>query len=236
MLKKFIAASLIATTIIPATGAFAAENTSDTLVTAQQSPTVVSANVDSSLINYVESELSAFIQNNDLKVSIDDFRVTLRDDIDISKYTIEEKQQLLEKDISNMKEQLLSTDYSLTTPINEDQIVPRIADLGNGEYTAEIWSGVPAVGWSTVKQDFKASISNGKVKSITFLGDGYMDGVSWGKFNHIRSWETIYDNGAKVDIYIKGSINYTWNLINSDYTSTFKEELKVDNGKLIRQW
>lgn len=41
----------------------------------------------------------------------------------------------------------------------------RIHCKNGSEYTAEIWAGVPAIGWSTVKQDFKAIISGGKIKS-----------------------------------------------------------------------
>lgn len=85
---------------------------------------------------------------------------------------------------------------------------------------------IPATG--TFAAESTSDISNGKVKSITtFLGNRYMDGVSWRHYNHIRSWETIYDNGTKVDFRNKGNINYTFNLSDSNYTATFLEELKV---------
>lgn len=187
---------------------------------------------DQELSSYIETEMINFIKDNNLNVKIDNLDISLRNDIDLTQYTVEEKEQLLKEDISNLKELITSTDYSLS----EEQLkMPRLS-YSDGRYTAEVWAGVPAVGWSTVKQDFKATISNGKVTSIDFLGDGYMDGVSWGQYNHIDSWETIYSNGTKVDINIKGGINYTFNLINSNYTATFLEELEVDGNKLVRQW
>lgn len=184
------------------------------------------------LSSYINTEITNFIKSNNLKVEIDDLDISLRNDININQYTVEEKEQLLKEDISNLKDLLVSTDYSLS---EQQSNMPRLSYSG-GRYTAEVWAGVPSVGWSTVKQDFKATISNGKVTSISFLGDGYMDGVSWGQYNHIDSWETIYDSGRKVDIRIKGGINYTFNLINSNYTATFLEELEVDGDKLVRQW
>lgn len=92
-------------------------------------------------------------------------------------------------------------------------ISEKLKTYGGGEYTAEVWAGIPSVGWSTVKQDFRASISSGRIRTITFLGDGYMDGVSWGQYNHIRSWYSIYANNTKVDINIKGNINYLFNCL-----------------------
>lgn len=62
-----------------------------------------------------------------------------------------------------------------------------------------------------------------------------MTGVSWGQYNHNRSWADIYGSGKKVDIYIKGNINYTFNLITSNYSATFKESLKPSGTKLVSQ-
>lgn len=191
----------------------------------------VENNIDNETLNCYINEVNDFINSNNLKMKIDDLDISLRNDVDINQYTAEEKEQLLKKDISTLKDLIVSTDYSLS----KQQSKTRLA-YSDGRYTAEVWAGVPSVGWSTVKQDFKATISNGKVKSISFLGDGYMDGVSWGQYNHIDSWEEIYSNGKKVDINIKGGINYTFNLINSNYTAVFLEELEVDGDELVRQW
>lgn len=186
---------------------------------------------DEALASYISTEITNYIKSNNLKVKIDNLDISLRNDIDINQYTVEEKEQLLKEDIANLKELLNSTEYSLSS---EHLNTPRLS-YSDGRYTAEVWAGVPAVGWSTVKQDFKATISNGKVTSISFLGDGYMDGVSWGQYNHIDSWETIYSSGTKVEINIKGGINYTFNLINSNYTATFLEDLEVSGSKLVSQ-
>ena len=63
-----------------------------------------------------------------------------------------------------------------------------------------------------------------------------MDGVSWGQYNHIRSWYEIYSSSTKVDIKIKGNINYLLNLVNANYEATFLEELEVSGNSLVRQW
>ena len=149
----------------------------------------------------------------------------------MSQYSDKEISDLLQKDVEQIKAVLSSTEKRF---IAKPQT--RLANHGGGEYTAEVWAGVPSIGWSTVKQDFKTSISGGKIQSITFLGDGYMDGVSWGQYNHIRSWYDIYSNNTKVDINIKGDINYLFNLVNANYTATFLEELQVSGNILERQW
>lgn len=179
----------------------------------------------------VRAEMESYIQNTSFPVEIENFTVSLRDDVDLSQYTDAEIETLLREDIDKMKEILSNNEISLTVKSQ-----PRLTNNGSGEYTAEVWAGVPSVGWCTVKQDFKATISGGKVQSISFLGDGYMTGVSWGQYNHIRSWYECYENNTKVDIYIKGNINYLFNLVNSNYAATFLEELEVSGNTLVRQW
>lgn len=186
------------------------------------------------LERHATKEVNDFIESNDLNAIIENLNISIREDIDISQYTSKELEILLANDIENMKSQLQSFEYKLTA--NTPEITPYLINNGGGQYTSEIWAGVPSVGWSTVKQDFKAKVSGGKVSSVSFLGGGYMTGVSWGRYNHIRSWSSIYSGGKYVDIYIKGTINYTFNLINSNATSTFKEELKVSGSSLVRAW
>lgn len=181
-------------------------------------------------IDYVQNEMEEYIKEADLSMEIDDFTVSLRSDIDINQYSEEEIVDLLTEDMEQMKELLSTGYYDLS-----DNSRARLSNHGS-YYTAEVWAGVPSVGWSTVKQDFKATITSGKIKSISFLGDGYMSGVSWGQYNHIRSWYKIYSNNTKVDINIKGNINYLFNLVNTNYTATFLEELQVSGNTLVRQW
>ncbi len=47
------------------------------------------------------------------------------------------------------------------------------------------------------------------------------------QYNHIRSWYDVYSNSTKVDIHIKGSINYLFNLVNTNYTATFLEKVQA---------
>lgn len=192
--------------------------------------TAFAANTDYS-IDDVQNEMNEYIQDTQLPMEVEGFAVSFRDDVDLSQYTDAEIENLLRADAERMKEVLSSSEIVLTVKPQ-----PRLTDHGNGEYTAEIWAGVPSVGWCTVKQDFRATISGGKVQSITFLGDGYMTGVSWGQYNHIRSWYERYENNTKVDINIKGNINYLFNLVNANYEATFLEELEVSGGVLVRQW
>lgn len=186
---------------------------------------------DVEYINDIQAEMEEYLQNTQLPIEVENFSVSLRTDVDLSQYSDEEISDLFQKDVDQMKTILSSSEFSLTVKPQ-----PRLANNGGGEYTAEIWAGVPSVGWSTIKQDFKASISGGKVQSITFLGYGYMDGVSWGQYNHIRSWYELYSNNTKIDINVKGNINYLFNLVNTNYTATFLEELEVSGSVLKRQW
>lgn len=43
-------------------------------------------------------------------------------------------------------------------------------------------------------------------------------------------------NRTKVIIYIKGIINYTWEIVGGAYIATFLEELEVSGNRLVRQW
>ena len=195
------------------------------------SATAFAVDQDSIDITDVQSQMEEYLQNVNLPIEVENFSVFLRNDLDLSQYSDKEISDLLQKDVEQIKAVLSSTEKRfIATPQT------RLANHGGGEYTAEVWAGVPSIGWSTVKQDFKASISGGKIQSITFLGDGYMDGVSWGQYNHIRSWYDIYSNNTKVDINIKGDINYLFNLVNANYTATFLEELQVSGNILERQW
>lgn len=195
------------------------------------SATAFAVDQDSIDITDVQSQMEEYLQNVNLPIEVENFSVSLRNDLDLSQYSDKEISDLLQKDVEQIKAVLSSTEKRF---IAKPQT--RLANHGGGEYTAEVWAGVPSIGWSTVKQDFKASISGGKIQSITFLGDGYMDGVSWGQYNHIRSWYDIYSNNTKVDINIKGDINYLFNLVNANYTATFLEELQVSGNILERQW
>lgn len=195
------------------------------------SATAFAVDQDSIDITDVQSQMEEYLQNVNLPIEVENFSVFLRNDLDLSQYSDKEISDLLQKDVEQIKAVLSSTEKRF---IAKPQT--RLANHGGGEYTAEVWAGVPSIGWSTVKQDFKASISGGKIQSITFLGDGYMDGVSWGQYNHIRSWYDIYSNNTKVDINIKGDINYLFNLVNANYTATFLEELQVSGNILERQW
>lgn len=193
--------------------------------------TTFAADEDNIGITDVQYEMEKYLQNANLPIAVENFSVSIRNDVDLSQYSDKELSNLLRRDIEQMKAVFSNTENRL---IEKPQT--RLANRGGGEYTAEVWAGVPSIGWSTVKQDFKASISGGMVRSITFLGDGYMDGVSWGQYNHIRSWYDIYSNSTKVDINIKGNINYLFNLVNTNYTATFLEELQVNGNVLERQW
>lgn len=142
--------------------------------------------------------MTGFIESSKLDAEISNLNISIREDVNLDQYTKEEVENLLAEDINLMKEKLESFEYKLTEDIPE--ITPYLTNNGGGQYTAVVWAGVPSVGWSTVKQDFKENISGGKVSSIQFLGGGYTTGLSWGKYNHIRSWSSIYGSGKYVDI------------------------------------
>ena len=195
-------------------------------------PVTVFANEQDNLdINDVQAEMEEFLQETALSFEVENFTVVMRSDVDLSLFSDEEITDLLQRDIDQMKAIMLNTENRLYS-----QPQTRLANHGGGQYTAEVWAGVPSIGWSTVKQDFVASVSGGTIYSVAFSGDGYMDGVSWGQYSHIRSWYDIYSNSTKVDIHIKGSINYLFNLVNTNYTATFLEKIQANGNVLERQW
>lgn len=180
----------------------------------------------------IEQEIKDFVIENEIKVTLEDFNFSISKDA-IGSLNFDEK---IEQDIKILKQQLLNVKYNIIKKDNNSHIAPLLVNVGNNEYIAEVWAGVPAIGWTTVKQDFEASISNNKINSITMLGDGYTEGISWGIYNHNRSWAEIYSNKTKVNIYIKGTINYTLDILDGGYSATFLEELELSGNSLVRQW
>lgn len=174
----------------------------------------------------IQNEINQFIINNNLNVKVDNFKVTFK-----SPENIEETEKELNTILENIKLNLLKMD--INTSLNENSL--RLTDNGT-YYTSSIWAGVPSVGWSYIKQDFSANISNGKINSITMLGDSYQSGLEWGNWTPNRSWSEIGKYKSNVDIYIKGTFTYEIAYVDFEYDATFLDELVVDSNNKLKEW
>ena len=189
-----------------------------------------------SINDYMRNDIQSYINSNDLNYSIDNINISVNEEI--LNYSQTDAQSIINEELNNIKSYISSVSYNLTetTTNNENGMVqPYVVYHGNGRYTAEIWAGIPAIGWSTIKQDFSASISNGKINSISMIGAGRMTGISWGTYTHNTSWYTLTGSRLFADIYVKGQINYVRNLVNLSMDATFLESLKVSGSKLIER-
>lgn len=191
----------------------------------------------SSINNYVFNEINNFIKYNNLNVEIENVNISV--DEEILTLSPEEQNERLNREIENFKTYLNSISYKVVTNeefSNDSYVTPFVINNGGGSYTAEIWAGVPAVGWSTIKQDFRASISGGAITSISMVGSGRMTGISWGRYHHNYSWYSLSNGNRYVDIYVKGQINYVRDLVNASMDATFLESLKVSGSTLVNRY
>lgn len=191
----------------------------------------------SSINNHVYNEINNFIHFNNLKVEVENLNISV--DEKILTLTSEEQNARLNGEIENFKTYLNSISYNIIKneiANNGNYITPFVINNGNGSYTAEIWAGIPAIGWSTIKQDFRASISGGKITSISMVGSGRMTGVSWGRYHHNYLWYSLSNGNRYVDIYVKGQINYTRDVLTGSMDATFLESLQVSGSTLVSRY
>lgn len=73
-------------------------------------------------------------------------------------------------------------------------------------YTASVSSFLVQLGVTWIKQDFQATVSNGKVTSKKMLGSSYSTGVGLGAWNHVRSWFE-QPSRSEFDVLYKGTIS-----------------------------
>lgn len=180
-------------------------------------------NQSSDMLNaYIKDELEAFIQENNLDIELSNINFSLKKPLN----KIE-----LEKNIDTIKESLLVSKKRQTI-INEFELQPYILNRGS-YYISQVWCGVPGVGYGHINQDFSAKISNGKITNIRLLGASYKTGYTIARWSPNRSWTILSKNNTHLSIYMKGVLNYTFNIFDGGMSATFRENIKVSNGKLV---
>ncbi len=112
---------------------------------------------------------------------------------------------------------------------------PDIQPMGTASYVASVWCGIPALGWCYVKQDFKATVTSGKIGTVSMQGSSRLTGVSIASWSHNRSWATKTNSNTRVEIRSKGTLTYgikgTPLKITTD--ATFLDFWKASGSKLV---
>lgn len=180
-------------------------------------------NIKTEALNYhIKTELERFIKENNIHVKIDDINFKLKEE---NTKDIESK---INQDIEYLKESLLKTKMS----VSESEMQPYLVNKGS-YYTAKVFSGIPSLGVGHIQQDFKATISNGKISKVSLLGNSYQTGILYAKWNPTRSWTTLSKSNKHLAIRMKGVLNYTLNIFEGGYSATFVEDVKVSGSKLV---
>lgn len=122
---------------------------------------------------------------------------------------------------------------SVANAVHSGSGLPTITPYGTGNYTASVWSGIPAIGWGYIKQDFRAAIYSGKVASVKMLGSSWASGVTIGTWNPSYSWTKRTSNHTKLEVYMKGSLYYVVKGVTIGGAQTFLDFWKASGSRLV---
>ncbi|ERL66596.1 hypothetical protein [Schleiferilactobacillus shenzhenensis] len=104
---------------------------------------------------------------------------------------------------------------------------------GSNNYTAYVWSGVPGIGWGHINQDFTATVSGGKISSLTKRGSSYPSGITWAQWTANYTDVSFNSSKTTVNISMHGTLNYTLKLLGGNLPATFLAQGKVKSGRIV---
>lgn len=174
----------------------------------------------------IQNELSLISSQSDIPVSFENINYTINTNV------IQNEEQL-NQEVENVIKQVKEDFKNLETEVETKPVYTPMGlsyDSDEGTYSVGVANGVPAIGWGYVYQDFKASVSGGKINSITLLSDSYKEGVTLSGWTPIRSYFTISKNKKFAQFNMKGTISYIFKGSNLDYVTTFQGHIKVSGS------
>lgn len=125
--------------------------------------------------------------------------------------------------------------FSSAPPIIE-QPGPIVRPMATALYTAAVWSGIPALGHATVRQDFTATVTSGRIGTVRIEGNSRMTGLSLGTWSHSRSWTVKKSANRHLEVYILGTLSYGIPKTPLTFTTeaTFLDFWKGSGGRLVK--
>ncbi len=175
--------------------------------------------------NYIQSELTAFINEENLSISLGEISCTLDfskiDDLNNIENLVDEKLDIVKTDLKSSNAEI------------DNKIMTRGISTSGDVYVAKVESLVPAIGWGYICQDFSASVTNSKINSVSLIGSSYDTGFTLGTWEHNYSWYDISSNKGYVQVRMKGTISYLWDLINISAPCTFKATGKASGSSIV---
>lgn len=202
-------------------------------------PNYASANTDSSQLDIIEqningnldNDLNEFSNQNNLNVSFEGAYITI-DETALQHYAnIEDIEQDILEDIDDFKDSLLN----YNTSIQEKKIQSRISGSGS-TWTAGVWAGVPGIGWGSIYQDFRATVSNGVISAPTSIGSSYQSGWTIGNWTPNYTTYTRSNSNRYLDIRMKGTMTYGIDFTNFNYPCTFLETVQGSGSSLVTRY
>lgn len=183
------------------------------------------------LNNFFTDELLRFVDENKLNVELEDIQLEFKEDPSQSELNQQELKEAVELELENIKEGLLATENSL----EENLVTTRLKHHGGTSYTASVWSGVPAVGWGYIQQDFVATVSNNRISNTRFTSNSFQVGVVSGSWTPIRSWFELSNNNTHLDIRMRGTLTYGIpnTILSGTITATFLQTTRGSGNRLV---
>ncbi|MDQ8440414.1 hypothetical protein Q3F30_09485 [Enterococcus faecium] len=186
------------------------------------------SNLELEMNEKIALNLNKFISENKLKVTIENPTVEINENVIYKGYNEEIIKDKISEDIEQFKENL----YEMTLNTGKTDAEKKIINNGS-YYTARVWSGVPAIGHGYINQDFRVTISGGRVISTNFLGSSYSSGFLIGTWSHNRSWAETRGGGTLLDIYMRGTLRYGIGDFSYNYPATFLDNCRVSGNRLV---
>ena len=180
----------------------------------------------------MNEELGQQVQTDDNKVSVDieETTVELKEKtLELYNYDKDKIVNAFKQEARELKEGFSKTDIEVKK-VKENS--PKGNSLNslvdNGSYyTAKVWSGIPAMGWGYINQDFIGRNSGNKLVGLKLQGNSYGTGLTLGSWTHNRSWIDIHKYGVTAGIYMKGTLSYIFKGSPIKTAPTFLKEISA---------
>lgn len=177
----------------------------------------------------MNDELSEVIQSNndDVSTTLENISIKLNEStLELYDYDKIKIINAFKEEAQEIKNNFLNTKVEVTEVKTPDISPYSVVDRGSF-YIAKVWAGLPAIGWGYINQDFSATKSGSKIKSIKLLGSSYKTGVMAGSWTHNRSWiEKASGSTTSADIYMRGVFHYVVKGSPLATSATFKKTVR----------
>lgn len=181
----------------------------------------------------IETEINEYAKYKNISTKFENFTIEIVDQ-SLSNQEIEKRLERTTKILKDYVDSItIELDYveiqpngSFNSRNSSNLITPLGLKRDNGGYVCSVWCGVPSIGWGHVNQDFKASVNNSRISSVTMLGQSYKTGLTLFGWHPVRSWSTVQSRlwHDIVRIHMKGTLSFILEGIQVGSAQTFMWE------------